>query len=296
MMDMVLEPTLWEEEEIDLVDEAAIVTEDDTPVDNIFSEKQQRLLTEPLYNSTAELGMLTDRPFFALANVGLFYAMKQPPLVPDMMLSLDVEAPQGDLWLKHNRSYFMWRFGKPPEVVIEIVSNRKGHEADEKLRDYARIGVIYYVIFDPQKVIQSELVQVYKLSGGIYRQMKPSRGRWPLSRVGLSLILWTGMFEDSVATWLRWANLSGKIISTGGERATSESKARHQAEAARQVAEQLAQSESEARRQAEVARRQAEVARRQAEAQALAEVQARQQAEARIAELEAKLRQLTGAA
>jgi hypothetical protein len=28
-----------------------VVTDDDTPVDNMFSEKQQRLLTEPLYSS-----------------------------------------------------------------------------------------------------------------------------------------------------------------------------------------------------------------------------------------------------
>ena len=28
-----------------------LVTEDDTPVDNLPSEKQQRLLTEPLYSS-----------------------------------------------------------------------------------------------------------------------------------------------------------------------------------------------------------------------------------------------------
>jgi hypothetical protein len=28
-----------------------IVTEDEAPVDNIFSEKQQRLLAEPLYSS-----------------------------------------------------------------------------------------------------------------------------------------------------------------------------------------------------------------------------------------------------
>ena len=29
----------------------ALVTEDGEPVDNVFSEKQQRLLTEPLYSS-----------------------------------------------------------------------------------------------------------------------------------------------------------------------------------------------------------------------------------------------------
>lgn len=66
-----------------------IVTEDDTPVDNMFAEKQQRLLTEPLYSSWD-----AGRPFVATANVGLFYAVRQPPLVPDVLLSLDVEAPE----------------------------------------------------------------------------------------------------------------------------------------------------------------------------------------------------------
>jgi len=270
-MDMVLEPTLLQEE-IDLFDEADIITEDDTPVDNIFSEKQQRLLTEPLYNSTAELGALADRPFFALANVGLFYAMKQPPLVPDMMLSLDVEVHPTDLWEKQNRSYFMWHFGKPPEVVIEIVSNTKGHEADEKLRDYARIRVTYYVIFDPQRLIQPELVRVYKLYAGVYKLVKPVKDRWHLSQVGLDLTLWTGLFEDNVATWLRWANTSGKLIRTGGERADSEVEARREAE-------QRADFEAEARLEAEQ--------------RADSEAEARLEAEARIAELEAKLRQLT---
>ena len=83
-----------------------LVTEDDTPVDNIYSEKQQRLLTEPLYSSWKP-----DRLFVALANVGLFYAVRKPPLVPDALLSLDVETA-ADLKPKRNRSYFIWEFGK----------------------------------------------------------------------------------------------------------------------------------------------------------------------------------------
>lgn len=39
----------------------ALTTEDDTPVDNLPSEKQQRLLTEPLYSSWAGPG--ESRPF-----------------------------------------------------------------------------------------------------------------------------------------------------------------------------------------------------------------------------------------
>lgn len=32
-------------------DTSGLITEDDTPVDSLPSEKQQRLLTEPLYSS-----------------------------------------------------------------------------------------------------------------------------------------------------------------------------------------------------------------------------------------------------
>jgi hypothetical protein len=45
-----------------------IVTEDDIPVDNMFSEKQQRLLAEPLYSSWTGPG--EGRPFVVAANVG----------------------------------------------------------------------------------------------------------------------------------------------------------------------------------------------------------------------------------
>lgn len=58
-----------EDIEIDVED---IVTEDDTPVDNLFSEKQRRLLTEPLY--TLWPGPVDDegnsRSFLVTANVG----------------------------------------------------------------------------------------------------------------------------------------------------------------------------------------------------------------------------------
>ena len=106
-----------------LSDYEQFVTEDDAPVDNFFSEKQQRLLTEPLYSArTAErLG----RPLLAAANVGVFYGEGQPAIVPDALVSLDVELA-ADLCPKPNRSYFIWRFGKPPDAVVEIVSNREG--------------------------------------------------------------------------------------------------------------------------------------------------------------------------
>src|SRR5262249_51710880 len=82
-----------------------LVIEDGRPVESIFMERQQRLLTEPLYTSWEGPG--EGRPFLALANVGLFYAGKEPPLVPDVLLAVDVRLGD-DVWERENRSYFAW--------------------------------------------------------------------------------------------------------------------------------------------------------------------------------------------
>jgi len=115
MLEQILESEIVHE-----IDISHIVIEDDKPVDNIQSEKQQRLLVEPLYSS-----WFPGEPFIAASNVGLFYALKQSPIVPDAFLSLGVEVP-ADRSKKQNCSYFVWKFGKVPEVCIEIVSNRDG--------------------------------------------------------------------------------------------------------------------------------------------------------------------------
>jgi Uma2 family endonuclease len=206
-----------------------LVTEDDTPVDNIFSEKQQRLLTEPLYSSWT----LPDgpRPFVATANVGLFFGIRQPPYVPDMLLSLDVELPE-QLWPKRNRSYFVWEYGKPPEVVIEIVSNREGDEDSGKLAGYARVGVKYYIIFDPEKILGDQVLRGFRLEAMAYRPL--GEPIW-LPGVELGLRTWHGEYEGREETWLRWVDSEGQPIATGAESAERE---RARAEQERVRAEQ----------------------------------------------------------
>jgi hypothetical protein len=68
-------------------------------VDNLPSEKQQRLLIDPLYSTWSGPG--PGRSFLAAANVGLFYAVHRPPLIPDVFLSLDVAVAE-DWWAKAN--------------------------------------------------------------------------------------------------------------------------------------------------------------------------------------------------
>ncbi len=199
-----------------------LITEDDEPVDNIPSAKQQRLLVTPLYDNwtppPSEEAPGEKRKFLADANVGVFRTPYDPPVVPDMFLSLDVETPF-DWREKENRSYFLWKFEKPPDVVVEIVSNTRGHELDEKLRQYARLDVSYYAVYDPQHLLMEDTLRVYERGfGRRYRR----RDDYSLPDVGLSLTLWEGVYEGSQGSWLRWLDSQGNLIPTGAERAQAE--------------------------------------------------------------------------
>jgi hypothetical protein len=220
-----------------LPDYDALVTQDDTPVDNLFVEKQYRLLVEPLYASWSGPG--EGRPFVAAADVGLFYAARQPPLVPDALLSVDA-APGADLRAQENHSYFVWEMGKPPDVVIEIVSDSRGGEEGVKQRAYARIRVPYYVIFDPSDLLRGGVLRAYALQHGEYQPLGP--GWLPL--VGLGLTLWENEFEGHRDRWLRWCDREGRVIPTGAERAEQDrqraEQERQRADAAKAQADRLA--------------------------------------------------------
>jgi hypothetical protein len=215
-----------------------IVTENDAPVDNIFSEKQQRLLTEALYTSWPgpedETGRL--RPFLAAANVGMFASLHRPPLVPDVFLSLDVTVAE-NWYEKRHRTYFFWEFGKPPDVVIEIVSNRKGNEAGSKMQEYALMGIPYYVIFDPTSQLSEDSLRVFELRP---RSFQHSADNF-FPTVGLGVCLWEGSYEGKYAVWLRWCDRHGNMLPTGKERADQEAeRAKQEAERANQEAERAA--------------------------------------------------------
>ena len=234
---------LLDTEEIVFPNISELEIEDDQPVDNFYSEKQQRFLVNAAYSS-----QVLPLPFIAAANVGIFYGRKLEPVVPDVFLSLNVQMP-ADWSQRQNRSYFVWEFGKPPEVAIEIVSNRKGKELGTKKADYARVGVAYYVVFDPLLQIQEEgqmngaLLRVYVLTAGSYVEL--SEPFW-LETVGLGLTLWSGTFEDQPGIWLRWCDRQGRVIPTGAELSILE---RQRAETEAQRAETEAQrAETEAQR------------------------------------------------
>ncbi|MGB3294733.1 MAG: Uma2 family endonuclease [Phormidesmis sp.] len=236
-----------------------LVIEDDTPVDNFQSAQQQRLLVDSLCSAKA-----VPLPFIAEANVGLFYKLKGEPVVPDMLLSLGVQRAE-DFSQRRDRAYFVWEFGKVPEVCIEIVSNqegdelglsqksqRKGKKAGKK-EIYAQIGVPYYVVFDPLRQIQGQtemngaLLRVWTIASGRYTELTAAEGIAAVGRsvwletVGLGLTLWEGTYEETVPRlWLRWSDRQGQVICTGAERAdTEQQRADTEQQRANRLAERL---------------------------------------------------------
>jgi len=233
------------------LDISHLVTEDDTPVDNLFSEKQQRLLTEPLYTNWR--GGARARNFLVAANVGLFPDIGGNSVVPDVFLSMDV-AIADDWYARRHRTYFFWEFGKAPEIVIEIVSNREGGEDTRKLAQYARMGIDHYVIFDPTLALSGQMLRVYERRA---QQFELVETAW-FRGVELGVTLWEGMYEGKSATWLRWFDHDHVLIPTGAESTIlAEERAAYAAERAASAEEraafaiQQAEAEATARRAAE---------------------------------------------
>ncbi len=215
-----------EELTANIPDLSTLITEDDTPVDNMFSAKQQRLLVETLQGNV-ELWNPGGRTFVADANVGVFPVPKNNPLVPDAFLSLDVDS-EGLKDIHTNKAYFAWVYGKMPEIVIEIVSNRKGGEMARKYQEYARQHIPYYAVFDPTLELRGEHFQLFSLQQGSYR---PLNDFW-MEDINLGLRLWEGEYEGTYATWLRWCDDRGNLIPTTAESRDKE-KTRAEAEKTR---------------------------------------------------------------
>ncbi len=246
------------------IDWDAIITEDETPVDNYITEHDYTFLTVPLNDNFVH--SIHGKRFIVVSDVGIFSEPKEPPIVPDVFLSLGLQISP-DQSHKRNRSYFMWLTGKPPEVVIEIVSNQEGGEDTTKLARYAHLGVKYYAIYDPLHELSNQTLRFFVLRNQRYVRATDT---W-MPDVELGLTLWTGEYRGLEGDWLRWCDRNGQVIPTGAElfiqeRVRSE-RALEQAEAERERAEAERERAETERERAEAERERAETERERAEAE-----------------------------
>lgn len=182
---------------------------DDTPVDN----ELQNLIPNLLDGVLALIWKERNDWFFGV-DMGIYYDPDQPPLVPDGFLSLGVERIfDEDLRL----SYVLWEEnGIIPILMLEVVSKTRSREYSEKKKQYAQLGVLYYVIYAPRRR-RKERLEVYRLENGEY-VLHHGNPVW-LPEIGLGIGRERGTYTARTREWLYWYDNAGKRIPTAEERA-----------------------------------------------------------------------------
>ncbi|MEB3292633.1 MAG: Uma2 family endonuclease [Synechococcales bacterium] len=181
---------------------------DDTPVDN---EDQNLLPNLLLFMLTSLWEARTD--WFFGVDMAIYHTTgvsPKVPVVPDGFLSLGVERKKGG---KSRRSYATWEENDiVPILVLEMVSHQPGKEYDEKLEIYAKLGVLYYLVYNPEfwqrdsaradLSVQHQPFELYKLMDGVY-QLQLGEPYW-MPELGLGIgrsrqII--GGIEQEILTW-----------------------------------------------------------------------------------------------
>jgi Uma2 family endonuclease len=196
----------------------------DTPVDNELQNLIPNLLEEILV-----LIWSTRIDWFFGVDMGIYYAPSTPAIVPDGFLSLGVER-----FIHENGrlSYVLWDENDIiPILALEVVSQSYGGEYDQKKREYAKIGILYYVIYIPNRRYRRDRqpLEVYRLVEGEY--VLQSEERVWLPEIGLAIGRERGTYRGRTREWLYWYDQHGNRLPTPEEKAEQE----------RQRAERLAE-------------------------------------------------------
>jgi Uma2 family endonuclease len=196
---------------------------DDTPVDNELQEIIPSLLKSILQILWAE-----RMDWFFGIDMGIYTHPEQPPIVPDGFLSLNVERFYDE---ELRLSYLLWEEEIPPIFVLEVVSSKPGGEYTTKLDEYARMGVLYYVIYNPKRRRKTKL-EIYKLVNGCY-ELQNINPLW-MPEIGLGIGSDRANYGGLMREWLYWYDETNRRYPTPAEQIELE---RQQTELANQRTE-----------------------------------------------------------
>jgi Uma2 family endonuclease len=186
---------------------------DDTPVDNVgrrpSRSEDQNLLPNVLLFLLNSLWANRMDWYFGV-DMAVYHttgASPRVPVVPDAFLSLGVERKKGG---RSRRSYVVWEEQEiVPILALEMVSHKPDGEYDEKPEIYAKLGVLYYVIYNPEfwRRDRHEPFEVYKLIEGTY-QLQQGEPYW-MPEIGLGLGRCQGLLGNLPQEQLAWFDSSG---------------------------------------------------------------------------------------
>jgi Uma2 family endonuclease len=230
---------------------AELPCSDDTPVDN---EDQNLLPNILLFLLDSIWADRTDWYF------GVDMAVYHPTgenskiaVVPDAFLSLGVERTKRG---KSRTSYVVWEERDVvPVFVLEMVSQTAGEEYTDKFEIYRKLGVRYYLIYNPEfwRRDKHQPFELYKLIDGQY-ELQAGDPYW-MPEVGLAIGRCVRQLRHRQQEQLAWFDAKGDRYLTDQEQAELE---RQRAEAEREAKEQANQRAEVERKAKEQATQRAE--------------------------------------
>ena len=236
-----------------------LLTDEDLPeTDNKPVDNELQILIPMLLRAILTLLWADRFDWFFGVNLGVYYDPDQPAIGPDGFLSLGVPRfrPSGKLRL----SYVIAQENqKIPLWVLEVVSKTPGQEYDEKKDRYAKIGVLYYTIYNPDHWQRDEHdpFEVYRLVNGHYVRL-PGNPIW-IPELGLGIGHERSKQEGHTRQWLYWYDEQGQRYPAPENVIEQERQLRQQAERQRQQAEQqLERQRQQAKQQLEQERQKRE--------------------------------------
>ncbi|HLO87636.1 MAG TPA: Uma2 family endonuclease [Nostocaceae cyanobacterium] len=215
--------------------------------DGIPMETQRHKLQMDLLIDTLEPWLDQRADGYVGGNMFVYYSLAQVKNQdfrgPDFFAVVDVPKTERLSWV-------VWEEGKPPDVVIELLSEStaKYDKNEKKLIYQNQMRVSEYFWFDP---FNPDDLAGFHLKTGVYEPIKFNEKNQLVSNVlGLALVRWEGNYRGVDATWLRWATLDGELFPTAQEmveierqRVEQEKQRANQAESQlRQVAVNLLQN------------------------------------------------------
>ena len=189
---------------------------DDEPVDNV----NQPPLAAALSESLEIAGKLPENALVT-TNYGICATVNRKIVVkaPDWAYIPQINVPRAAV----KRSYTPHRQGDIPVVVMEFLSDTDGGEYSSK-RTYPPgkwffyeqiLQVPNYLIFEPD----SGTLEVHRLdeSGQYQLRSLDENNRYWLAEMDLFIGVWQGKRENREGYWLRWWDVTGKLLLWGTE-------------------------------------------------------------------------------
>ncbi|NEU72713.1 Uma2 family endonuclease [Hassallia byssoidea VB512170] len=210
---------------------------DDTPVDN----ELQNLIPNLLKAILALIWQNRWDWFFGV-DMGIYDRtgqIRRTPIIPDGFLSLGVPRRKNDP--KGRLSYVLLEENNiAPILVLELVSQTYGKEYEDKITAYARLGVLYYVIYNPEYYQRDkhQPFEVYRLENGVYL-LCSGEPVW-MPEIDLGIGRGQGVHEGWQREWLYWFDEQGNRFPTPEEVAQQESIKAQQERQQRELVEQQA--------------------------------------------------------